>query len=261
MGRAKLWRNLAVLLTVAFAGVAIAKAVGSPIRIPVGNLLVDFNLGSAPRKLPAHENAPISFWGSIKIRTSDGSVPTQLEHVTSELDRFGDLETRGLPVCRRSQLLATTTPQARRQCPGAIVGTGIGTATIAFPDQAPFGARAPLTFFNGPKIGGDDTVIVHAHLNVPVPTTYLVPLRIERIDRGIWGFRVESDVPEIAGGSGSITGFSFRFDDREWRFEDKEMHYILARCPTGRLQALIRAEFEDGTRMEGHFIDPCQARD
>ncbi len=260
MSQPKLWRNLAILLSVAFAGVVIAKAVGKPIRIPVGNLVIDFNLDSAPRKLPAQENAPISFWGSIGIRTSDDSVPSQLEHLAVELDRFGGVETRGLRVCRRSQLIATTTAQARRRCPGAIVGTGVGTATIAFPDQAPIDARAPLTFFNAPKIGGDDAVIVHAHLNIPVPTAYVLPVRIERIHHGIWGFRVESDIPEIAGGSGSITGFTFRFDDREWRFHGEEMHYISARCPIGRLQALIRAEFEDGTRMQAHFIDPCQAR-
>lgn len=250
-----------MLLSVAFAGVTIAKAVAQTIRIPVGNLVLDLDLDSAPRKLPAHRNAPISFWGSVGIRTNDGSVPSQLEHLGVELDRLGDLETRGLPVCRRSQLLATTTPQARRLCPGAVVATGFGTATIAFPDQAPIDAGTPLTFFNGPKIGGDDSVLVHAHLKVPVPATYVIPVRIERIHRGIWGFRVESDIPEIAGGSGAITGFKFRFADREWRFKGKEMHYVVARCPTGRLQALIRAEFEDGTRMQGHFIDPCQARD
>lgn len=260
MSGPKLWRNVAVLISVVFASVAIAKALGQEIRIPVGNLVVGFNFNSAPKKLPAHRNAPISFWGSASIGTNDGSVPSQLEHLEVEFDRFGDLETRGLPVCRRGQLIATTTPQARRACPGAIVATGHGTATIAFPDQPPIDAGSPLTFFNGPKVGGDDSVIVHAHLNVPVPTTYVVAVRIERIHRGIYGFRVRSDVPEIAGGSGSITGFDFRFDDLSWHFEGEEMHYLTAHCPIGRLQALIRASFEDGTRMQADFIDPCQAR-
>jgi len=261
MSGPKLWRNLAVLLSIVFAAMAVAKAAGEEIRVPAGKLLVAFDFNSAPKKLPAHRNAPISFWGSTAIGTTDGSVPSQLEHLEVEFDRFGDLETRGLPVCRRGQLIATTTPQARRACPGAIVGTGHGTATIAFPDQPPIDAGSPLTFFNGPKIQGDASVIVHAHLKIPVPTTYVVAVRIERIHRGIYGFRVRSDVPEIAGGSGSITGFDFRFDDLSWNHQGRELHYLMARCPIGRLQALIRTEFEDGSRMQGQFIDPCQRRD
>lgn len=235
-----------------------ADALGTN-RVVAGNLILDFEFDSAPAKLPQHENAPIKFWGSATFATKDGTIPPPLDRMTFEIDKYGELETRGLPTCTLAKLEATTVPQARKLCPGAVVGTGTGKGIVAFPEQAPLPARSPLTFFNGPRIGGDPSVIVHAHLTIPAPTTYLVPLRIERISKGIYGFRVESEFPEIAGGYGSVTSFDFRFD-RKWRFKGERLHYIYARCPTGRLQARIETRFEDGTQLFGTFIDGCQVR-
>ncbi len=247
------WLGFAAIL-----GLLAAAALATT-RVAVGNLIVEFNLDSAPAKLPRHQDAPISFWGSGSFETRDGTTPPPLRQMIFEVDKFGHLETRGLPTCSLAKLGATTVPQARKLCPGAIAGTGTGHGIVEFPEQAPIPAQTPLTFFNGPRIGGDPSLIVHAHLTVPVPTTYLVPLRIESISKGIYGFRVASKFPPIAGGYGSITSFDFRFD-RKWRFKGEELSYVYARCPIGRLQARIEAEFKDGTALFGHFVDPCQAR-
>jgi hypothetical protein len=228
-------------------------------RVVAGNLVVDFNLDSAPVKLPRHEDAPIAFWGSGSFHTKDGTTPPPLQEMTFEIDKFGHLETRGLPACSRQKLVATTAPQARKLCPGAIVGTGTGHGLVEFPEQAPIPAQTPLTFFNGPQIGDDPSLIVHAHLTIPAPTTYLIPLRIESIHRGVYGFRVESKFPPIAGGYGSVTSFDFRFD-RKWQYKGEELSYTYARCPIGHLQARIETEFKDGTALFTHFVDPCQAR-
>jgi hypothetical protein len=246
------------LALVAVSAVLAADALGTD-RVIVGNLIVDFNLGSAPVKLPRHEDAPIKFWGSSKFQTRDGTTPPPLQRMTFEMDKFGHVETRGLPTCSRPKLEATTVPQARKLCPGAIVGTGTGRGIIEFPEQAPLPAQTPLTFFNGPRVGGDPSLIIHAHLTIPVPTTYLVPLRIERIQKGIYGFRIESKIPPIAGGYGSVTSFDFKVD-RKWQAQGEELSYLYARCPIGRLQARIETQFGDGLELHSHFIDPCQAR-
>ncbi|HEU4393318.1 MAG TPA: hypothetical protein VFR04_06755 [Solirubrobacterales bacterium] len=239
------------------AGLFAAGASGG--RTIVGNLMIDFHLDSAPHKLLRLVDTPIRFWGSARIQTKDGTTPPPLEHLMVEADRFGHLETRGLPVCTRRKLLATTAAQARGLCPGAIVGTGRGSGVVEFPEQSPIPASSPITFFNGPEIGGDPSVIVHAHLDIPAPTTYLVPIRIETIDNGIYGFRVEADVPPIAGGYGSITDFRFEFD-RKWTLHGKELHYVNARCQIGHLQAFFETRFVDGTALNSHFVHPCQVR-
>lgn len=259
MKESRIWeRWIAVALLGCLAALLLANG-ASGSRVIAGNLVVDFDLSSAPDTLPRHEDAPIDFWGSGRFATGDGTTPPPLTGMTFEIDKYGHLETRGLPACSQAQLEATTVVQARKTCAGAILGTGTGRGVVEFPEQPPIPARTPLTFFNGPRIGGDPSLIVHAHLTVPAPTTYLVPLRIESISRGVYGFRIDSEFPPIAGGYGSVTSFDFRFD-RRWRFKGEELSYIYARCPIGRLQALIEARFKDGSSVRGHFVEPCRAR-
>lgn len=259
MSGPRVWERWVVTVLLGCLGVLLLANAADSKGILAGNLKVDFDLSSAPDELPRHADAPIVFWGSGKFGTVDGTTPPPLTDLTFEIDKFGHLETRGLPTCSRARLEASTVPQARRRCPGAILGTGTGRGLVEFPEQPPIPARTPLTFFNGPQIGGDPSLIIHAHLTIPAPTTYLVPLRIETIHKGVYGFRVDSKVPPIAGGYGSVTSFDFKFD-RKWRFKGEELSYIYARCPIGRLQALIEAQFKDGTDVRGHFVEPCQGR-
>jgi hypothetical protein len=246
----------ALLLAVATVGATAAGAT----RITVGNLTVDFGFDSAPKALPTDHDVPVEFWGHSNIGTVDGSAPQPVTHVVAEFDKFGHLETRGLPKCSRSRLVATTPTQARRLCPDSIIGTGFGEAVINFPEQAPITAGSPVTFFNGPEIGGDPSLIVHAHLDVPAPTTYLVPVRIERIHKGVYGFRVEATIPPIAGGYGSPTKFRFKVD-RDWTFHGKQLSYVYARCPHSEiLRARIEADFGPETSLFGTFMDPCRIR-
>jgi hypothetical protein len=251
----------AIGIWLAFAAIMAALAADAlgTARVTAGNLIVDFDLSSAPDRLPRFVDAPIAFWGSGRFATKDGTTPPPLQRMIFEVDKFGHLETRGLPTCTQAKLEATTVPQARKLCPGAIAGTGTGHGIVEFPEQAPIPAQTPLTFFNGPRISSDPSLIIHAHLTIPAPTTYLVPLRIESIHRGVYGFRVDSKLPPIAGGYGSITSFDFRFD-RKWQLKGEEMSYVNARCPIGHLQALIEAQFKDGTGIRGHFVEPCQTR-
>jgi hypothetical protein len=158
-------------------------------------------------------------------------------------------------------LVATTTERARRVCGDAIVGRGFAKAVIAFPEQAPIAAGTPLTFFNAPPVGGNPTLIVHGHLDVPVPTTYLDLVLIKKIHKGSLGYRVESDTARIAGGYGSVT--FFRFDlNRRWRFKGNERSFISAHCATAGPHLLGHGEtrFADGTSIHGSLFTSCRVR-
>lgn len=255
LGRCLRWVGLSAgLIALACAGTAGAT------RMTAGNLVIDFGFGSAPRVLPGTHDAPIKFWGHADIRTKDGSAPPPVQRVMVEFDKFGHLETRGLAKCTKARLVATTPAKARKLCPGAIVGSGFGKAVVNFPEQAPIVAGSPVTFFNGPTIDGDPSVIIHAHLDVPAPTTYLIPVRIETIHKGVYGYRTEAKIPPIAGGYGSPTDFRFKAG-RDWRFHGLELSYVNARCPNSRLlRARIEAKFEDDTTLFGSFLDSCQIR-
>jgi len=260
MGR-RVIRALAVAMALLLIGAASALAIRSvtKIHLQAGNLVVDGEGGFTPTKLPRNVNAPITIFGKGTLSTVDGELPPVIETLEFEFDKHGAVDTTGLPKCTAAKLQATTVPQARKLCPGAIVGTGYGHAIVKFPEQAPIPANSPITIFNGPRIGGDPSVLAHAYTTVPVPTTFVVPVRIETIHHGRYGYRVKAKIPKIAGGAGIPISGSLKVG-RKWTYKGKRHSYISARCPDGRLQAIGTFSFKDGTRVQGDFVTPCQVQ-
>ena len=225
-----------------------------------GNLIVEAEGGFTPTALPRHKDAPIAIFGNGKASTVSGELPPIVETLTIEFDKHGHLETQGLEVCKAAKLRATTVAQARKACPDAIVGEGAGQAIVAFPEQKPIPISSPITLFNGPKKNGDDTVIAHAYTTVPAPTTFIVPIVIERIHNGVYGYRTKATIPKIAGGYGHPISGHLRVG-KKWTFKGQKHSYVNARCESGHLQAKVEVTFVEGTFLSGTFIKRCQARD
>jgi len=252
---------VAVVAVVIFAAAGIALGASSitKVRIQAGNLLVVGEGGFTPSALPKNVDAPITIFGKGHLGTVDGTLPPILKTIEFEFDKHGSVQTAGLPVCTSAKLQATTVPQARKICPGAIVGKGFGHAIVKFPEQAPIPVSSPITIFNGPRKGGDPTVFAHFYTTVPVAVAFVVPVRIETIHNGRYGYRVNAKIPKIAGGAGIPISGSIRIG-RRWTYRGVKHSYINARCPDGRLQAVGQFGFDDGTLMKGNFLNPCQAR-
>jgi hypothetical protein len=250
--------TLAAVLLATTSALAIKEV--TKVRLQVGNLLIIGEGGFSPRVLPRNVDAPIALFGKGHLDTVDGTLPPILETIEFEFDKHGSVDTVGLPKCSAPKLQATTVVQAREACPGAIVGKGRGGAIVKFPEQAPIPISSPITVFNGPRIDGDPSVLAHAYITVPVPTTFVVPVRIETIHNGRYGYRVQGRIPKIAGGAGVPISGSLRVD-RKWTFKGEKHSYINARCPDGHLQAVGKFAFKDGTRMKGTFVGLCKARD
>lgn len=238
---------------------AVAAAGAYGVQLKAGDLIISAHGGFAPKALPKTEDAPIALHGGGKLSTVSGDLPPILQTISIEFDRHGSIQTTGLPVCRSAQLQSTTVAAARRACPGAIVGEGFGRAIVAFPEQAPIPVSSPITIFNGPPAGRNPTVLAHAYTTVPVPTAFVVPIVIERIHRGVYGYRTKARIPEIAGGSGIPISGRLKID-RKWTFQGKRYSYVNARCEVGRLQARGEFTFDDGTFLAGTFLRPCTVR-
>jgi hypothetical protein len=244
-----------IVALTALAGVGAAQA----LHLRAGNLVVDGDGGFAPKALPRDHNAPIKFFMHGRISTIDGTRPSPLRQLVLLLDKHGAPETRGLPKCSRGRLLATDTDQARKLCPGAIIGTGFGTAVVELPEQAQIEASSAITIFNGPEKDGNPTAIGHAHLDYPSPTTYLVQSEIEKVHKGRYGYRIVIDFPKIVNDYGSPV-FGEVTVDRKWQYKGETLSIANARCADGHLQAKVEATFKDGTFLQGTAIKPCEIR-
>jgi hypothetical protein len=248
-----------ILMAMALA-LLIVVGTASALKVRAGDLILEAEGGFSPTALPKHHDAPITLHGGGKLSTVSGELPPIAESVTIEFDKHGSVQTLGLPVCTAAELQTTTVAAARSACGGAIVGEGRGSALIQFPEQAPIPVSSPITIFNGPKKHGLDTVFIHAYITVPVPTTFVVPVTIERIHKGVYGYRVKGTIPKIAGGAGHGISISGKVG-RRWTYRGKRHSYVNARCETGHLQARVQVTFKDGTFLSGTFLRPCTVRE
>src|SRR3954447_4988292 len=112
--------GVAVLVVALVFGAALANAE----LVERGNLFVKFAGGIAPTKLPRHTNAPISVRIDGTVRTLSGEQTPALRWISIAINRGGRIETKGLPVCHRSQIEAGTSAAALAACGPALVGSG-----------------------------------------------------------------------------------------------------------------------------------------
>jgi hypothetical protein len=252
-------RPLAIAaLTVCLAAGGSVVATAEPGEVIVGNLVLRADGGFRPTELPRRRRVPIRFQGYATIRTKDKSPPPALRRVKLDFDRDGRLNVAGLPTCPPGRLEARTAKQARRLCKGAIVGKGRVSAVIDLPG-ARFRVRSPLTLFNGPRQGGNPTVVAHAQTGVPIFQAYVVVAPIERRRGRTFGYRTSFEVPPIAGGAGSLTRVQARLG-RRYTHRGKRRSYVTARCSDGILQTQGYFGFADGNVIYGSVFRSCTAR-
>lgn len=241
----------ALVCCVLFAGAANAALVR------VGNLVLTADGGFTPSTLPRSSYAPISFDGEANLRAVDGSVPPALQRLVLDFDRDGRLSTGGLPICQPAALEEATTQEARNLCPGAIVGTGHAGVALGSGGQ-PLLVSSPLTFFNGPRLAGKPTVIMHARISVPAVQTFVITIPVEKRG-GSYRYRATIEVPPIAGGRGSLTHLDASIGKR-YRSGGRERSYVSARCGDGIFSTRGRFTFADGTVIDGSVDKACTVR-
>lgn len=242
-------RNLirATVIGAALALIVGASAFAGVAR--VGPLVLRGDGGIFPIKLSKHRQVPIGGYVDARLSTVDGSHPPAIRTVIVDFDRAFRVNAKGLPACSAGQLQARDTGTARKVCKKAIVGSGKGEVEVAFPDSTPFTAKGPITLFNGGVHGGTTLLLVHAYVAVPTPTAVVITTKITRVSRGQFGLHTVSEVPKIAGGAGSVTGFRFKIK-RTFKYKGEEKSFITASCPTGLLFARAKVQFTEGTTMK-----------
>lgn len=241
---------LAVGLVLAFGATA------SGIEACIGPLCVSSTVDVQPRELPAKGNAPITLSSTTRIKVKDGSTPPTLDAIDFLIDKHGSVNSKAFPVCPRAKLEGATPSQARKRCAGALVGKGTGKALVTMPGQAPFQMTTPVSFFNAPPTGGKPTLIAHAYEKVPAPQALLVPIVIERVAKGRYGYHVRVEMPEVAGGFGAPT-LAEASVGATLKRGGKKIGYISAHCSGGRMQVEGKLTFTNGDSFPTTLTSPC----
>ncbi len=222
----------------------------------IGETVVSATATLQPRELPSKGNAPVTLSNVTRIGTKDGSPVPILKTLLFQLDKHGTIDTKGLPVCTVAKLASATPSQARQRCADALVGKGLGKARVELPGKAAVTITSPLSFFNGPPSGGKPTLFAHAYEAVPVPKALVVPITVERIKHGRYGFRAKIEIPEIAEGFGAPTLAEAELG-RTWKRGGKTVGYLNAHCAGGRLQVYGTLSFSNGDFFPATLTSPC----
>jgi hypothetical protein len=229
------------------------------IKAEIGNTFVSATASLRPRVLPSRADAPVTLTTVTRIGTKDGSPPPILRQLVFMVDRHGSIDARGVPVCTLAKLADTTPAEARKRCAASLVGEGTGRAIVALPGQAPVQVSSPLSFFNGPRIGGMPSLIAHAYETVPAPKTLLVPIAIERVNGGRYGYRAKVELPAIAEGYGAPT-LAEATVGRTRKRAGETVGYLNAHCSGGRLQVHGTLSFANGDLFPTTLTSPCHSR-
>ncbi len=247
-------RLISALLCLALAGPLAASAGAGGALVAVNSLVLRADGGFEPRSLPRYQFAPINFRGHFDIAAKGGGRPVALEQAVIDFDRDGRLSVVGLPTCPAERVAGSTTAEARQACAGALVGTGHIEALVDLGGTA-VAATSPLTLFNGPRLDGDPTVVLHARFTVPTTQTFAIVVPIERRPGG-FRYRATLDLPPIAGGLGAVTHVDVKVG-RRFDAGGRRRSYVSAHCSDGVLRTHGRFTFADGTIIDGSVEKAC----
>jgi hypothetical protein len=242
---------LAVLAALLVSGSAHA------IKGEIGKTVVSSTVTMTPRTLPAKGGAPIELTSITRIKNKDGTPPQTLSSIEFLVDKHGYVETKGVPVCAAAKLEGTKTSEARKRCSGALVGKGKVEALVNLPGQPQRKVSSAVSFFNGPKVGGQPSLIGHAYETVPVPNTLLLAVAVEKVNKGRYGYQATVELPEIAGGYG-VPVLAEATLGRTWNRGGRKVGYLNAYCSGGRLQVKGRLAFTNGDLFPALLTSPCQ---
>jgi hypothetical protein len=243
-------RRILPLLAILVVGAVGAAVAGATAMVETHEVRIEVNAAFEPRNLPAKTFAPVEFSGFLAVSKPGGGQPPALQQVVLDFDRDGRLDVTGLPTCAPESIAQVSVEEARQICKGAIVGTGKLEALVALPVSGNLVPTSSLlTLFNGPRLEGKATVVVHARITVPATQTYAFTVPIEKRP-GEFRYRVTANIPPLAGGLAAITKLSVKIG-RRYTAGGVKRSYVAARCSDHILRSHGAFTFANGLTIEG----------
>jgi hypothetical protein len=215
-------------LTVAFLCLGLVSLSQAEIT-QTGNLRLSFDGQITPNKLPKKGTTPVKVAVSVKIAAvSESKPPPQLSSIKIQINRYGVLDSTGLPVCEVSDIQPSTTEKALQACRKSLVGEGTFNAKVFSSDDAQFPSNGKVYAFNG-TYNGKPAILAHVYGTDPVPTSFILPFTISR-SGGTYGTTLSAPVPKVGAGTAYVTGLSLTLF-RKYTFHGEQRSFANASCP------------------------------
>ncbi len=251
-------------LLLAFTLIGLAPAGAQAELVERGDLFVRFRGGINPSALPREWRAPIAVSIDGTVKTLSGERPPALRKISIAINRGGYLDTRGLPVCRKSQINPSSSKDALEACGPALVGRGRYSAAVAFPEQETFISRGRILAFNA-VVDGERAILAHVYGAKPAPITRIIVFRI-RSSAGTFGTIFTGLVPESVNHYGYLKRISLNLF-RLFTYRGQVHSYLSAACaaPPGFPGAVFPfartgMTFGDGRTLSSTLTRSCQVR-
>jgi hypothetical protein len=255
-------RPLAFTTALAVTLIVAAFAAAQPVQR--GDLRIRFDASFTPHALPRERAAPVRVDLSGSVETTDGSRPPELRRISIALNRYGRIETRGLPSCPAGALESTSAATALERCRGALVGHGRFGAEVAFPGQPLLPVLGRVLAFNSSD-HGRPTILVHVSASKPITATVVLVFHIAHT-RGKFGTVVSTGIPKIASNLGYVTNISLSLG-RRYRAGGEQRSFLSASCAApsgfpGALFSFARGSFlfANGQRLTTTVVRDCLVR-
>jgi hypothetical protein len=230
-----------------------------------GDLFVKFQGGIAPTALPRHADAPISVRVDGTVRSLSKERPPALRYITIAINRGGRIDTRGLPLCRRSQIEAASSAQALATCGPALVGQGRFAGAVTFPEQTAFPLQGKILAFNARADGGR-AILAHVYGDDPFPNTRILTFRIRKT-QGTYGTVFNASLPASINRYGYLKRIVLNLR-REFVHRGRTRSYLSAACaaPAGTRIGIfpfvrVSMTFADGRKLASTLIRTCSVRE
>jgi hypothetical protein len=245
---------IASLLVVAALFAVLCSLAGAEVTAK-GGVRVSVAGKLSPTTLPRSGTAPVavSVAGHI-VATKPGALP-KLEAISIAINSHGQINNRGIPLCRLGHIDPSTTAEALAACRSSLIGEGHFSANVKIPEQSPFPSEGKVLAFNG-KLSGKPAIFAHIYGTEPVPTSYVLPFLIQKT-HGTYGAVLQASLPKVTGEWGYVTGVSL----------DLQSRFLSAGCPApkgfpGAVFPLMRTSFGfgGGLKLQSILDRSCQVR-
>jgi hypothetical protein len=219
----------------------------------------------SPRRLPRKGAAPISVLVGGQISSTDGARAPRLKSLSIELNRHGQIDHEGLPICAYEAIQPASTQRALSACRPALVGEGNFEAEITLAGQEPYPTKGKLLVFNG-RSKGKPVLFGQIYAARPFATSFVIVFAIKKLTKGAYGTELSAELPHAMGSWGNLTAIQMRLS-RRYSYKGARYSYLSAGCPapTGFDQVsfpLARASFgfEEGKILSSVLTRSCRAR-